>query len=110
MRNSAEEIEQICPVLFLTPSILRVDECFPAPQTLEMEEIGRRIKSTRATDNEIWPGLDKNKIRPASHLCPAISLSGSDEEEDLSVHIRTYRNKLDWTHAHHCKAPYSRTK
>lgn len=78
--EQAEEIAQICPVSFhpadlslsgiLTPAILCADECFPAPGTLEIEEIGRRTKSMKPTDNEIWLGFYEDKIRPASHLCP----------------------------------------
>lgn len=78
--EQAEEIAQICPVSFhpadlslsgiLTPAILCADECFPAPGTLEIEKIGRRTKSMKPTDNEIWLGFYEDKIRPASHLCP----------------------------------------
>lgn len=71
-KAEAEEIAQICPVLalsgILTPDILCVDECFPAPGTLEIEEIGRRTKSMKPTDNEIWLAFYKDEIRPASHL------------------------------------------
>lgn len=54
----------------LTPAILCADECFLTLWTLEIEEIGQRTQSMKPTDNEIWLGFFKNKIRPASHLCP----------------------------------------
>lgn len=54
----------------LTPAILCADECFLTLWTLEIEKIGQRTQSMKPTDNAIWLGFFKNKIRPASHLCP----------------------------------------
>lgn len=53
----------------LTPDIVCVDECFAAPGTWEIEEVGQRSKSMKPSDNEIWLAFYKDKIRPASPLC-----------------------------------------
>lgn len=61
----------------LTPDIVCVDECFAAPGTREMEEVGRRSKSMKPSDNEIWPAFYKDTIRPAFLCVHTISRSGS---------------------------------
>lgn len=74
-KAEAEEIVQklssmpTTPLSMLTPDILCPDECFPARGTLEIEEIVRRSKSMKPTDNEIWLHFYKDKIStPLSHL------------------------------------------
>lgn len=101
------EIAQICPVIVLcihpgvlTPDILRLDECFHAPGSLEMEEIVRGSRSMKPTDNEIWLGFYKDKIRSASHLrgdYRPLRIGRAAEAGLASVAAAAHTNKVDRT-------------
>lgn len=111
-RNSKRKLQKICPVSFY-PSILTFschpDPCHPRcgwvlPYTGDPADWGDwpDTQSMKPTDNEIWPGFFKNKIRPASHLWPSyrpLRIESNSWKRTRPIHSCIYYTSApEWVH------------